>query len=97
MAEPTEDEIVREIAEDLKNGGLVDEDCVDCARPGYKEDEYPDYNINETRVISGPLGNATFPGTRYNSWREAEKSVASKTSLVRFWVHGPRWFARIRK
>jgi hypothetical protein len=97
MAELSDDEIAKEIAEDLVDLDL-DEECTDCTRPGYKEDPYPDYDITQTRVISGPLGSAKFPGTRYATWQEAKRTIESKTSSVyRFWVLGLRWFARIPK
>lgn len=94
MTEPelTESE-EQEIASDLLVHGL------DLGpKPGYGEDEaYPDWDSTNTRVISGPLGSkANFSGTRYSSWQEASRETHRGFCVVKFWVCGARWFARVR-
>jgi hypothetical protein len=75
----------------------IDEDD-DLTSPELKDEEYPTYTQGDTRVISGPIGpRAKFPGTRHETWRDAQVYVASKYNMCTFWCMPGRWFARIQK
>src|SRR5678815_5742134 len=94
LSEPS-DEDLAQIASDL--AGILDGPEPDATKPGYKEDPYPDWNKENTYVISGPLGKANFSGTRYQTWQEARIATCDRFPVVQFWVYGQRWFSRVRK
>lgn len=58
---------------------------------------YPEWTPSTSRVISGPLNHARYPGTRYPTWRNAKAAVEKKYKVFVFWTLGDRWFARIRR
>lgn len=87
------------ILEDLDDLESI-EDMLDA--PVEQEDPYPDYSADNSRVISGPLSNAKFPGQRFRSWggalSHARKLATEKgVRMYRFWTVTGRWFARIGK
>jgi hypothetical protein len=96
LPEPTDEELT-EMAHDL---GLLESPTDPDLAPGPREEDdlYPDWNSENSRVISGPLGlRAKFPGQRYVSWREAERHVREAHKVIKFWCFANRWYARIRK
>lgn len=83
-----------EVALDL---GLTQDEVVECDKPGWMADVYPDFDPVRSWVVSGPLGDyAKFKGTRYSHWREAEKATNAKFNVIKFWTFGQRWFARVK-
>lgn len=89
----TEEEADIQAAADMLASGL-DPDLG--PKPGYSDEEYSDYDRNNSRVLSGPIGKASFSGTRYQNWREASQATRHRFYLIKFWVCGHRWFARVR-
>lgn len=65
--------------------------------PEVLDEAYRAWSPDTSRVISGPLNHAKFPGTRYPTWRNARDAVSSKYTTHLFWTLGNRWFARIKK
>lgn len=95
LPEPTDQELA-EIAEDL---GLAAPTPPDLAPgPPPNEDPYPDWNYENSFVVSGPLGlRAQFPGVRFANWHAAQEYVTEKYRVVKFWCFANRWYARVRK
>jgi hypothetical protein len=69
----------------------------DAPGPEVLEEEYPDFDNTNTRIISGPIGGAKFPGYRSPTWRAAKAHAAEVGDVVKFWTVPGRWFARIRR
>lgn len=90
----TEDEIVKEIAADI---GTCKCEDVDLDKPVLKEEEYPVWNSDNTRMISGPIGDAKYQGTRFDTWQQAETYARGKYNVVVFWTQHFRWYARIKR
>jgi hypothetical protein len=92
--------IDREIAEDLEALAIKDSSPASLCAPGpdVLDDPYPCWNATTSRVVSGPLGpRANFPGQRYDNWAKAKLDVGVRYSLIKFWVLGSRWFARVKR
>lgn len=64
--------------------------------PAFEEDEYPDYSAATSRVISGPLGLASFSGRRFNRYQAAQAHCNKEYDVIKFWTMGARWFCRIK-
>lgn len=89
-----------EVVEDL--GSVETPECeldrlLEAPGPEVLEDEYPDYDNSNSRIISGPIGGAKFPGYRATSWRGAKEHAGTVGDVVKFWTVPGRWFARIRR
>lgn len=70
----------------------------DAPGPEILDRPYPDWNADNSRVVSGPLGpKAKFPGRRFSNWREAEEHLMKGGRLFAFWTLGQRYFARVPK
>jgi hypothetical protein len=95
-AEPTDEEL-KEVAADLLCLGAIECPEVDVTRPGYTEEAYPIWDESNSRVISGPLWLSKFRGTRFGTWQEAKAYAEAKYQVVKFWVFGQRWHARIKR
>lgn len=65
--------------------------------PLWTDGEYQDWDPATSRMISGPLGAAKFPGRRFDSWQEARAYVTSKYQVIKFGCVPGRWLARIRR
>lgn len=68
--------------------------------PEVLEETYPDYDDRNSRVISGPLHGAKFPGRGFPDWREARAVITTEMAtkgrkLYKFWTTPGRWYARI--
>lgn len=84
--------------------GPVDDDVpmYEPEAPTYKESEYSDWTEETTYVISGPLGETKFPGTRYATWQDAQQHVkewsqVKERKVYQFWTIPGRWFARVAR
>lgn len=98
--EPSDEELA-EIAEDL---GLAAPDSAEQVPPDVApgppqgEDTYPDWNSENSFVISGPLGlRAKYPGRRFANWHAAQEYVNERYRVVKFWCFANRWYVRVRK
>lgn len=80
--------------------GLIDDaldEDLDYTGPDWVEDEYLDYNPADTRVISGPIGKARYPGSRFKTWEEAQTHCQKKYEVISFGTIPGRWLARIKR
>lgn len=65
-------------------------------------DPYPDWDERNSRVISGPLGDAKHPGVPHTTWQCAKVHATAYArergvKLYKFWTVPGRWFARVGK
>lgn len=84
--------------------GLADDDFPGNLAPGPEvlEEAYPDYDARNSRVISGPLHGAKFPGREFATWKDAEAFVRSDQAtkgkkVYKFWTTPGRWYARVAR
>lgn len=100
-----EEELDRRAAEDILRGDELEApvETWEPEAPDLGTDEpYPDWNADNSFVLSGPLEEAKFPGRRFGHWREAEAHVTETArtrgvKLFKFWTIPGRWFGRIGK
>lgn len=63
--------------------------------PPDREHRYPDWSRETTRVVSGPVGDARFPGTRFETVSEAREHWTARSRIRADYTVTGRYIFRV--
>lgn len=75
--------------------GELEWDVEEVETPPDEDWNYPIWDSSNSRVVSGPIGQAKFPGRMFPSAREAMKYWRQKARIVACYPTKGRWIFRI--
>lgn len=77
--------------------GVLSWDIAERLPPARPTERYPDWNDITTRVVSGPIGAATFRGQRFTTHWAAREHWIRRSRIYQDHTLPGRWIFRVRR